>query len=880
MSFDLGDLNPVRILAGKGSIGQSGLGSLLGTVALDAAFPGLSALETAAIVGGGTALASGSIQKGLLAGIGAYGTSYLYSGLTGAGAVSNATDVIANANAEAAAQGLDSDATAKYVQDAVSKALPNGVQVGANAATGLGSLSNAGAGLSATMNNPSALANQMGGYGSVAKNALAALSPVLAAGVNTNTPMPSTTSPTAMIRPYRYSMGRYTALNPVQADKFQGFASGGVAHFDDGGDTTAAAAPAYTNQQIADYVNSNNLSGAALTAAEQQYGVSDAQVQAALAAQNPTVASTPAANVAAAAPAYTTYSNTDLGNYFANPANAAALNTPGGLAAAEAQYHADPNAVNAYLQQNAGTLGLSAGDVYGVTQGMGLQGIYNNMDSWVAAHPNATGADITAALQSSGLNQNDVQNYFNRPNSAYGTNLTTGKAFTGAGDIYTIGQNQGFSNINNNIDQWIADHPATTTTLAQAQAAMSQYGINETDVMRATGKTSAQLYQDLKKQQQNQQNNGGGNGGTNSAASTTQTVLPTNPQTNAPAGTRNPYGNVNNPGDITFNADGSKTVTNNLPGRPYGGYSGISELTNAYTAGGGHTGYVSPTNVPTSNTGGSAQAYDYLMGKTNVNPVLNPITPTGQISKDYATSVMGLPEPDISTKQYIFDPTTKKYTSNPDYIPTNFDPTTGKQVYGMSTNQVGAYLTSNPNLSDSDWLKWMTSNNVDPQQIADAMHIPLAQVLQHIKTAQAGGSSSSSTSSSGVASSTNDSAGSGANGGVMPNALRAADGGQMYAAGGIGHLGDYSDGGRLLKGPGDGVSDSIPATIGQGRPARLADGEFVVPARIVSELGNGSTDAGARKLYAMMDRVQAARGGTVGKGRVAKNTRADRYLPA
>jgi len=76
------------------------------------------------------------------------------------------------------------------------------------------------------------------------------------------------------------------------------------------------------------------------------------------------------------------------------------------------------------------------------------------------------------------------------------------------------------------------------------------------------------------------------------------------------------------------------------------------------------------------------------------------------------------------------------------------------------------------------------------------------------------------------------------------------------------------------------VSDSIPATIGQGRPARLADGEFVVPARIVSELGNGSTDAGARKLYAMMDRVQAARGGTVGKGRVAKNTRADRYLPA
>ena len=94
------------------------------------------------------------------------------------------------------------------------------------------------------------------------------------------------------------------------------------------------------------------------------------------------------------------------------------------------------------------------------------------------------------------------------------------------------------------------------------------------------------------------------------------------------------------------------------------------------------------------------------------------------------------------------------------------------------------------------------------------------------------------------------------------------------------NLGGYSDGGRLLRGPGDGVSDSIPATIGHKQPARLADGEFVVPARIVSELGNGSTEAGARKLYAMMDRVQSARSKTVGKGKIAKNSRAEKYLPA
>lgn len=94
------------------------------------------------------------------------------------------------------------------------------------------------------------------------------------------------------------------------------------------------------------------------------------------------------------------------------------------------------------------------------------------------------------------------------------------------------------------------------------------------------------------------------------------------------------------------------------------------------------------------------------------------------------------------------------------------------------------------------------------------------------------------------------------------------------------NLGGYSDGGRLLRGPGDGVSDSIPATIGHKQPARLADGEFVVPARIVSELGNGSTEAGARKLYAMMDRVQSARSKTVGKGKIAANSRSEKYLPA
>jgi hypothetical protein len=91
---------------------------------------------------------------------------------------------------------------------------------------------------------------------------------------------------------------------------------------------------------------------------------------------------------------------------------------------------------------------------------------------------------------------------------------------------------------------------------------------------------------------------------------------------------------------------------------------------------------------------------------------------------------------------------------------------------------------------------------------------------------------------------------------------------QNYAKGG--HLGGYSDGGRMLKGPGDGMSDNIPATIAGKQPARLADGEFVVPADVVSHLGNGSTDAGAKQLYAMMNRVRKARTGNPKQGKQIK----------
>jgi hypothetical protein len=110
----------------------------------------------------------------------------------------------------------------------------------------------------------------------------------------------------------------------------------------------------------------------------------------------------------------------------------------------------------------------------------------------------------------------------------------------------------------------------------------------------------------------------------------------------------------------------------------------------------------------------------------------------------------------------------------------------------------------------------------------------------------------------------------------------------LASGGGINFEGDYDPTGvaslvkggmppRYLRGGGDGMSDSIPARIGGRQEARLADGEFVVPADVVSHIGNGSSNAGAKKLYAMMDRARQAR---TGRTRQAPAVNAQRYMPA
>ena len=273
-----------------------------------------------------------------------------------------------------------------------------------------------------------------------------------------------------------------------------------------------------------------------------------------------------------------------------------------------------------------------------------------------------------------------------------------------------------------------------------------------------------------------------------------------------------------------------------------------------------------------------------------------------------------------------------KYEINPDYAIPTYDKE-GKKSYNLTNADVTTYMDKKP--STSDFYTWATTNNLTPEQIAQASGRSINEISKLFTGAKDLVGDDGKVDQTKVDAKTladekeyfDEAAylkaypdvaeelrtGKSASGkpvlftsgydhyikygkgstshlpkfksGYTPPVAKAGGGlmNMAMARGGMAQqfdLGGYSDGGRLLRGPGDGVSDSIPATIGNKRPARLADGEFVVPARIVSELGNGSTEAGARKLYAMMDRVQSARRGTVGKGRVAKNSRSEKYLPA
>jgi len=342
-------------------------------------------------------------------------------------------------------------------------------------------------------------------------------------------------------------------------------------------------------------------------------------------------------------------------------------------------------------------------------------------------------------------------------------------------------------------------------------------------------------------------------------------------------------------GGTVVNPNGTITESPVIPGIPKGGVTGMQNVRDIYTSRGGSLGYVNPVAKPVTTDAATQHYLDMLSGKAPMTKV--PYTPTGEIATPYYNSVMGMPlNPKYLVSQpKIYDKATRSYVDNPNYDP-NFsagadytgdpqtglsqktldffkaagvkDPTKDTKTLASAVAKSDAAVADDGTPADFDSEAYLSAH---PDVAAEVASGKLASAYQHYLLYGANGSKIKDP--------------------AYAYTKKAAGGGLMALAGGgmsLGNLGGYSDGGRLLRGPGDGISDSIPATIGahNPQPARLADGEFVVPARIVSELGNGSTEAGARKLYQMMDRVQNARKKTTGKHQVAANPRAEKYLPA
>lgn len=769
----------------------------LGAVLGPAGF-GLSAGMAAAATGGITALATGSLSRGLMAGMGAYGGAGLAEGLMGSG--------IGAAQSASAAMTADQIAQQAAAQGLTEQGVLN--QAAANAtkeyvAQGMGDRMMQGA--SAAFNDPKSFVQGMGGMGKLAQTGLAAISPMMAAeGVQTTTPKQDTgTIRNFSFDPYSQT---YASTGNYPASEYKGMAQGGI---------VALAAGGVSDAEIQGWMAANQgADDKTIAAAMQQYGVTPGQLSSAM-GYNP-------AEVSQRYAAATGFSS--------DPAKSAAANW------------AAANNVD----------------------------INQQIANFARANPNASDALIDQQMQQYGISNEDVAR-------ALGTS-----GGSKAMEYNVLAGNQGLSGLNQNINSWLAANPKATRE--EAEAAMRGVDLNEADVLRATGKSLAELF--APKPIQN----------------APFTMLP---------------GGVSGGGNTVVNPNGTITTTPNIPGRPEGGFTGMGQLRDIYTQGGGSLGYVNPApkNMEEFNqrfgqqTGDSKAAYDYLIGK-GAYPTKSGI---GEIMRPYSEATLGIPaEEGRPNQKYLYDPATKTYKENPNYRSVSYN-TKGERIVGLTPTEVLTGLAPFKDASDdAGMFDFVTQNNISEAQLAAALGISLAEARARLAAAKKakgitdtvaqdmsgyGGDSGDAASVGG------DSSGVGGDGGAAPGAGQGtaagvgdtiATGGlvpRRMALGGLGalarggmaqqyNLGGYSDGGRLLRGPGDGVSDSIPATIGNKQPARLADGEFVVPARIVSELGNGSTEAGARKLYAMMDRVQKARGKTTGKSRVAANTRADKYLPA
>ena len=881
------------------------LGAFLGPAG--AAFGGgfMSAGMAGAAVGGITTLATGSLSRGLMAGLGAYGGAGLGESLMNAGSASLASSAGATAGAEATQQGLSEALRARAIDDA---AISQGFNeaVGKTAATDV-----FGAGAKAAAANPMAFAKQNLG------NLAYAAAPI-AAGmmVPTTTKLPDPKS-TGNIRQMAYNINPDTG----RPDPLYGRVEMAPVKASEWGDKT------FQGQRDLFYKQNPNpyeLGVGSLNQPPQQ--------------QQPTPMA--GGGIVALAPGGYVPSDADIFKYFQTP-----------------------NLTDTQIAADMQKFGVSAADIARATGTQNQQADYEKRFVNTLVAPTTDSSEFLKATQAVGLQDQALATAMQNAGLSQGaqyamTHADSDAGFTGgvvdAGtgkpvDLYNQigytagklpGDQGGLEGLYGNINyvasglQDLIDTGKMSVADAQnaALAELQRTNVSVGDVKAATGKDFGSLFKPKE---------------------IIKPITPTPFTGVVPGATQLPnatvydngaFGNygsgpatgvdykgdtvsIATPGDIITNPDDTRTVVPNIPGRPYGGFTGMEGVKSAYTAGGGSLGYTAPVpKTPAEHnaaynkmTDDSLDAYNFLMGKGKNLTQRKAETRDRPVMQRYDEAVLGRK----MTRPVKTTATTKSVTGVPGQPQTYFN----EAEYLAANPDVAAEMKSGKSNFTSAYEHWLRYGKAEGRKFAgDYEGYTTAAALAAAAGAGGGGdagpsgpsgtpgtpgSGNAANSITGLAQDANmsiadtgigpsapspgtpagdgDSAGDDAVGGYYSRgklnyrAKNMAMGGATgYAmGGGLGSLGSYSDGGRLLKGPGDGVSDSIPATIGaKQQPARLADGEFVIPARIVSELGNGSTDAGAKKLYAMMDRVQKARGKTTGKNKVAANSRADKYLPA
>lgn len=836
----LGDL-----LGGLEDLVKPVLPAVAGALLGPAGFGVMSSLGAAATVGGLTALSSGSLSKGLMAGMGAYGGSELLGGLTGAGA---------GAAQNAAMAQLGPGATQAELNLAAANASKNFLGLeGASAPISAwdrlsGSVSNA-------FSDPKSVVTAMGGVSPLLKSGLMAASPIIAdQGVPTTTGMPGAETKKSYYRPYEYDPRTQglRSLGAIETSKANSMATGGVVALADGGFTL-------TPEQL------------------KAFSPDPAQVFASLSADDQTFLKNVADKNHWSSPISALYGfrGTQLTEQTdAGLASLAQIKNAGLTDQYNALRTNDPVGAQNILW-NMGDSSLAFLRNYGV-------GTPTNTQS--AVYRPLSQVDANAARQGIGQNpQNDRIQGFEKAMADAGLTdefnqffLNTGgfgSAYNGAGlsDALRAQENKTLQNswydaIRGDLteDQRQA---AARTAMQELDKYAQQYGTGSTWGKTAQLPVTSTKPPDITATE---------------AVRPTATITPAQMQTQAPDVAPQ---TSTAPPQITATAApvmpsipvGSSGNAGYATTRPFDWQSAqIEELPQ-----------VQQKRAEDVMTGQSLSAYQQLMGlgmaQMGAQPVVRGSTQASQASQTNPfTSALyrktpnngGLLGPSEAQKQdlaniaaieAIYNNTASQEDNNAFRSFVNTPSATDRGVGSANWNMgvdLGLAGTSAANLFDFDntsfGYNWRMMGNYEPQK--------MQSLYDQIKQ----GGAARENAIAQIAAYKPLYGPVYASGGAVPG----------YALGGLSGLGGFSDGGQLLKGPGDGVSDSIPATIGNKQPARLADGEFVIPARIVSELGNGSTDAGARKLYAMMDRVQQARGKTTGKKRVAVNSRADKHLPA